>query len=87
MPNPTALPAVVASYERPNGELVRAGFNTFKGRAYFSVRTFYRDTTGEWAPGRNGLNLPVDEFSDFFTLAQGLNEHMTGENLEGEPNG
>ena len=51
------------------------------------MRTFYRDTTGEWAPGRNGLNLPVDEFSDFFTLAQGLNEHMTGENLEGEPNG
>lgn len=64
---------IIAKYERTGGEEIQASINDFKGRPYFSLRTWYqKDGTGEMLPGRNGINLPVDEAPDFLKLVVAL---------------
>lgn len=58
---PEAPPQVVFEMNRPNGDVLRATLSTYKGKAYVGVRVYYRDDAGEFLPGRNGCNLPVDE--------------------------
>lgn len=60
-----------AHYLRKDGEEKLSGtLSKFKGREYFSFRTWYRTEGGEggsdeWKPGKNGLNLPMDEAEEF----------------------
>lgn len=59
----------VAEYERPNGESCCAQVQPFRGRDYFSFRVWYENsTTGEKKPGKNGINLPMEEADDFLRL-------------------
>lgn len=54
--------AVLFEQMRPNGEKVVAAVNIFKGTTYISIRVYYEDkATGEWKPGKNGINLPFAE--------------------------
>jgi hypothetical protein len=39
--------------------------STFKGKKYFSVRTWFQAESGEWAPTKKGINLAFDKFADF----------------------
>jgi hypothetical protein len=39
--------------------------STFKGKKYFSVRTWFQAESGEWAPTKKGINLSFDKFEDF----------------------
>jgi hypothetical protein len=64
---------IIAKYDRTGGEAVQARIDPYKGRDYFSIRTWYqKDGTGDMLPGRNGINLPVDEASDFLKLVVAL---------------
>ncbi len=44
-----------------NGERLMAGTSEFKGKTYVSIRAYYESPkgSGEFAPGRNGINLPL----------------------------
>jgi hypothetical protein len=39
--------------------------STFKGKKYFSVRTWFQAESGEWAPTKKGINLSFEKFADF----------------------
>lgn len=39
--------------------------STFKGKKYFSVRTWFQAESGEWAPTKKGINLSFDKFAEF----------------------
>jgi hypothetical protein len=39
--------------------------SNFKGKKYFSVRTWFQAESGEWAPTKKGINLNFDKFEDF----------------------
>ena len=46
-------------FEHPmeNGELLRASVSTFKGKTYIGIRRWWKDDSGEWKPGKNGINV------------------------------
>lgn len=68
----TAVTEPVAQYERAREELCRAEFSVFKGRQYFSLRCWYKGDHDEHLPGKNGLNLPVEERDEFLRLVVAL---------------
>ncbi len=39
--------------------------STFKGKKYFSVRTWFQAESGEWAPTKKGINLSFEKFEEF----------------------
>ncbi len=39
--------------------------STFKGKKYFSVRTWFQAESGEWAPTKKGINLNFEKFEEF----------------------
>lgn len=60
----------LGSYKRKDGnEKISATVSEFKGRTYFSFRSWFRTVEGgEWQPGKNGINLPDTEEPDFIKL-------------------
>lgn len=44
--------------------------STFKGKKYFSVRTWFQAESGEWAPTKKGINLSFEKFEDFAKMVQ-----------------
>lgn len=63
----------VSKYDRGTDE-VRAEFSEFKNRKYFGIRVWWADSKagGEMKPGKNGINLPVDEKPEFLRLVVAL---------------
>jgi len=39
--------------------------STFKGKKYFSVRTWFQAESGDWAPTKKGVNLSFEKFEEF----------------------
>ena len=67
-----------ADFLKENEEALNVGFmdmnatqklifsiSTFKGKKYFSVRTWFQAESGEWAPTKKGINLNFDKFEEF----------------------
>ena len=44
--------------------------STFKGKKYFSVRTWFQAESGEWAPTKKGINLSFEKFEEFEKMVQ-----------------
>ena len=44
--------------------------STFKGKKYFSVRTWFQAESGEWAPTKKGINLSFDKFAEFAKMVE-----------------
>lgn len=44
--------------------------STFKGKKYFSVRTWFQAESGEWAPTKKGINLSFEKFEDFAKMVK-----------------
>ena len=44
--------------------------STFKGKKYFSVRTWFQAESGEWAPTKKGINLSFEKFADFENMVK-----------------
>ncbi len=44
--------------------------STFKGKKYFSVRTWFQAESGEWAPTKKGVNLSFEKFEDFENMVK-----------------
>lgn len=65
------IPATI-SFERARGEECRAELGSFKGREMFSIRCWYRDEQDTLKPGKNGINLPIEEKDDFLGLVVAL---------------
>lgn len=56
----------LGSYLRKDGEeKLIGGVSKYKGRDYFSFRCWYKGDNDTWAPGKNGVNLSMDEADNF----------------------
>jgi len=44
--------------------------STFKGKKYFSVRTWFQAESGDWAPTKKGINLSFDKFAEFENMVK-----------------
>jgi len=44
--------------------------STFKGKKYFSVRTWFQAESGEWAPTKKGINLSFEKFEEFANMVK-----------------
>lgn len=74
MPDP-----ILDAYDREDRESqqVRAQVSEFKGQKYFSLRSWYpAEPSGEYKPGKNGINLPVDEYPKFRELIAALDAEL-----------
>lgn len=69
---------VVFETERENGEMLRATISEFKGNTMISVRCFYEKSKGEFAPGRNGINIYEEEADAFLEAVTALHKEVTG---------
>jgi hypothetical protein len=47
-------------YDEVKDIQVRLSVNEFRGVEYLSLRKWYRDFEGEWAPSNEGVNMPLD---------------------------
>ena len=50
---------LIATIPKNAREVVRVALSEFEGHPMFSARTYYDDGSGEYLPGRNGINLKV----------------------------
>lgn len=46
------------------GKDIHVEHSHYKGRDYVMIRRFYQDETGEWRPGRTGINLKIEEWNE-----------------------
>lgn len=47
-------------YDEVKDIQVRLSVKEFRGVEYLSLRKWYRDFEGEWAPSNEGVNMPLD---------------------------
>lgn len=47
------------------GEDIRVEVSEFRGKKYVMIRRFYQDASGEMRPGRQGINMKMEEWEDF----------------------
>ncbi len=72
------VPVQEVDFIKDNDESLNVGFmemnatqklifslSTFKGKKYFSVRTWFQAESGEWAPTKKGINLSFEKFEEF----------------------
>jgi Transcriptional Coactivator p15 (PC4) len=55
---------VIATFEKNKKEEVRLSIESYHGRKIINFRVFYKDDTGAWKPGKQGLALAVDRYKD-----------------------
>jgi hypothetical protein len=77
------VPIQEADFLKDNEESLNLGFmemnatqklifsiSTFKGKKYFSVRTWFQAESGEWAPTKKGINLSFEKFEEFENMVK-----------------
>lgn len=47
--------------DKDNGDVIRVVVGVYKKRVYLGLRVWYKDESGNLAPGKNGLNVPIDD--------------------------
>lgn len=63
-PNPSAdqrADVVVATIPKSRGEEIRVGINNYKGRSFLAVRVWFPGDGGEMRPGKNGINVAIEQ--------------------------
>ncbi|MBO7516930.1 MAG: transcriptional coactivator p15/PC4 family protein [Spirochaetia bacterium] len=54
---------------------IRVMKQEFKGKSYVSVRKWYQDN-GEWKPGKQGINLKMEEWDEFLNKLEAIKEDL-----------
>ena len=50
-----AVSEIISKFEKNSKEEVRVSVDEFRGRKLINIRVYYKDPTGEWLPGKQGL--------------------------------
>ena len=66
----------VVTFDKNSKEEVRASVEEFRGRPVINIRVFYRDETGDWKPGKQGLALSVDRYRDLASMVLEIGEEL-----------
>ena len=59
-------------------EDIRVIKQDFKGKSYMSIRKWYQDN-GEWKPGKQGINLKMEEWEEFLDKLEVIKAEMIKE--------
>ena len=73
--------AVIATFEKNKKEEVRLSIESYHGRKIINFRVFYKDDTGTWKPGKQGLALAVDRYKDLADAVLRLGQHLKTDGL------
>lgn len=71
-----AVGEVISKFEKNSKEEVRVSVDEFRGRKIINIRVYYKDPTGEWLPGKQGLALSIDRFRDLVDAVLQLGEWL-----------
>lgn len=61
-------PVVIGEFEKNSKEVVRVSLQQFAGNDVLHIRIFYRDSNGEWKPGRDGITIRAAQFPQLASL-------------------
>lgn len=60
------------------GEDIHVEHSHYKGKDYVMIRRFYQDATGEWRPGRTGINLKLEEWNALVSNFDDIKQEIEG---------
>lgn len=63
------FPVIIAQFDRNDREVIRVSLDQYNGRHTIDMRSWWRDSAGEFKPGRSGLTLSIKHIH---SLADGL---------------
>jgi hypothetical protein len=69
----TRFPIIIAEWQRNGREVVRVSLDRFNNRNTIDIRSWWRDGSGTFRPGRSGLTLAVKHVP---ALADGLGDAL-----------
>lgn len=72
---------LVAKFEKNSKEEVRVSVDEFRGRKIINIRVYYRDPSGQWLPGKQGVALSVDRYRDLADAVLQLGEWLQAHQL------
>jgi len=58
----------IGEFKVPGNRLLRVVLNEYRGRERVDVRLWYEGQDGSWNPGREGVNLPVQQLPELRRL-------------------
>ena len=62
-----------------DGEELRASWDTWKGKPIACVRIWYEERTGQWRPGKRGINCSVERLTLVFDAISALMAEVEAE--------
>lgn len=66
------------------GKDVHVEHSPYKGKDYVMIRRFFQDATGEWVPGRQGINLKWEEWEQIVENFETIKEEVDESVKKGE---
>jgi hypothetical protein len=72
---------VIATFEKNTKEEVRVTVDEFRGRKLMNLRVYYKDESGQFKPGKQGIALAVDRYRDLADAIVKLGMHLQSEGL------
>lgn len=71
----------IAKFEKNSREEVRVSVDEFHGRKIINIRVYYRNESGQWLPGKQGVALAVDRYRDLADAVLQLGEWLKSKGL------
>lgn len=59
---------VIGEFEKNSKEVVRVSLQQYAGNDLLQIRSFYRDSNGDWKPGNNGISIRAEKFPQLAAL-------------------
>lgn len=60
--------AVIGEFEKNSKEVVRVSLQQYAGNDVLNLRIFYRDSNGDWKPGKDGITIRAAQFPQLAAL-------------------
>lgn len=58
------------------GNDIHVEHSPFKGKDYVMIRRFFQDDTGEWRPGKQGINMKWEEWEQLVENFDAIKEEV-----------
>jgi hypothetical protein len=72
---------VIATVEKNSKEELRISIDEFHGRKLINFRIFYRSSSGDWLPGKQGMALGVDRYRELAAAMVVVGEKLQEEGM------
>ena len=66
------------------GKDIHVEHSPYKGKDYVMIRRFFQDESGEWRPGRQGINLKWEEWEQIVENFEDIKKEINKSVEKGE---